>query len=273
MSYADCNWTASGELDCHGAASFVHMPSSRDVDNSSLNRELEVSVYAPRIQTSNMIHLSTDANNFPISDKYPRIDNFSNTQGVETQKIHWFQQPPKWSKKTGIKKNVWDYFHQTPMQKYQDIVSEIGQPTIVNPNRGGLAIWQKANINNPKYNVFERIEIIDEQCFNDFPQPHNGFFYTSVKFAIPIQCLSNILSISGDITYDPPKKLLTVRGMSLSFNVALITVVCLYISGDISWYDIIDRNLVNKYLSHDRLINIRIQESNLRKLRTMLKHK
>ena len=34
MSYADCNWTASGELDCHGLSSFAHMPSSHDVENS-----------------------------------------------------------------------------------------------------------------------------------------------------------------------------------------------------------------------------------------------
>ncbi len=155
------------------------------------------------------------------------------------------------------------YYFQLPHQKYYELVDEFGQPTLINQNKGGIAIWQGSALKNTDFRAIKRIDLIDEQCFNSFPCPHIGFLYTYVKIIIPTNKIGNILSICGDIMYDPMKHIMVVRGMSLSYNIALIALVCLYINGKLTWYNIIEGNLVKQAIDHKQLTNKKTQKQNM----------
>lgn len=75
--------------------------------------------------------------------------------------------------------------------------------------------------------------------------------------------IGNVLSLCGDIMYDPIKRIMVVRGMTLNYNIALIAIICLYINGKITWYNIIGGNLVKQALAHHQLINRKVQKQNL----------
>jgi hypothetical protein len=146
----------------------------------------------------------------------------------------------------------------------------MGPPTLLNPERNGIASWQNPGLNNPEYNIFTRIDIVEETCYNSFPYPHIGFLYTYVKINIPLSKLNRVLSMTGDIMYDPIKKLLVVRGMSLNYNIALISIVCRYVNEIISWCDIIDNDMIRRETHHKRLINIKVKARNLKILNKYL---
>ncbi len=110
------------------------------------------------------------------------------------------------------------YYFQLPYQKYYELIAEFGQPKVVNMNKGGIAIWQKSAFKNTSYHFIRRIDLIDEQCFNSFPVPHVGFLYTHVKMEIPMTKIASVISMCGDVMYDPIKKIFIVRGMSLYYN-------------------------------------------------------
>ena len=112
------------------------------------------------------------------------------------------------------------------------------RPALINPHRGGLAIWQGSALKRTDFRAIKRIDLIDEQCFNPFPYPHLGCLYTYVKIKLPTDQISRVLSLCGDLMYDPVKQILVVRGMSMSYNLALIALVSQYVNGQLTWYNI-----------------------------------
>src|SRR5207302_925958 len=117
------------------------------------------------------------------------------------------------------------YYFQLPSQKYQQLVEEFGPPMLLNPEPGGMAVWQRSALQSTPYAIFQRIDLVDEQTFNQFPVPHLGFLYTYVKMKIRMSQLGQVLSLCGDLFYDPIKKTLVIRGMSINYNVALLALV------------------------------------------------
>lgn len=170
----------------------------------------------------------------------------------------------KWHRETKfpkLKKNT--QYYQLPIKRYENLLSEIGTPTLINPNQGGLAIWQKSTLAKTKYNMIKRIDLIDEQIFNSFPYPHIGYLYTYIKLPIPMNKLGHVLSISSDIMYDTGKKILIVRGMSLNYNLAISALICSYVTGHITWYNIIENNLVKKATTLGKLRSRKFLKQNL----------
>jgi hypothetical protein len=153
------------------------------------------------------------------------------------------------------------YYFQTPFDKYYDLVKEMGSPTLVNPKPGGIATWH-----SPSYQFLKRIDIIDEQCYNRFPYPHVGFLYTYYPMIIPIDQVSHVLSLSGDILYDNVKHLLIVRGMSLYYNLSLTALVHRYVHDKVSWYQIVENDLVHYVTDHKRLMDPKYQHKILREI-------
>lgn len=259
---------------------------------SPLNREMEVSIYLPNREvefpwnhsssvmeneTKSDHPLSSSPISQPSGEPVPlnkKVKIFAPTQiqgsmspfFVQTLgnnkklEINWNQTSQYFNKyRTQVNK----YYFQLPYQKYEDLVNEFGPPTLINPNKGGIAIWQSRLLKNAGYKMIKRIDLIDEQCFNSFPYPHIGFLYTYVKINIPLSKLGNVLSLCGDLMYDPIKHILVARGMSLSYNIAIIAIVCLYINGKITWYNIKDGNLVKQSTNYKRLTNRKVQKQNL----------
>jgi hypothetical protein len=203
----------------------------------------------------------------PQSQPQPQLQQIpmpSTDMSISSQ-IMWTRTSRYYEK---FKKTVNKYYFQTPFQKYYELANELGQPTVLNPNKGGMASWQNPGQKNPDYRIFHRIDILDEECFNHFPYPHIGFLYTYIKIKIPISILNKVLSMSGDIMYDPLKHILTIRGMSINYNIALTVLVHQYVSGKITWYNITEYDLIRKETHYKRLTNIKNQKHNLKYLQT-----
>lgn len=286
--YSNCNWTASGELECpdHDGDRRVFQTPHKSIHHveeiytpisdtySGLSRELDVSVYAPRAipPTNEEVFPRRKKSGFcsSINNPLPQIPSSKMIEmGEPTQEAK-----PMWSSSPNpkkIHKNYNMYYFQTPLQKYNDMINEFGQPTLINTMSGGMAIWQKPSSSNKIYNIFKRIDIVDEQCFSKYPYPHIGFLYTHVKLKIPLRNLNKVLSISGDVMYDITKNILIIRGMSLNYNIALIALICLYVSGQISWYNICGNQLIHKMTHHKRLTNLKYQQRNMKILHSYLK--
>lgn len=162
-----------------------------------------------------------------------------------------------------LKKRPNKYYFQIPYNKYYELVDEFGPPTLINPNKGGIAVWQHSSLKNTKYHMIKRIDLVDEQVYNCFPYPHIGFLYTYIKMNIPMNKLGHVLSMCGDIMYDSTKHILIVRGMSLSYNLAIMALICQYITSKITWYNITENNMIKQCTSHNKLTNIKAQKRNI----------
>lgn len=231
MSFLNnCQWTAFGELQC----------------SNNTNHHAPQGVIKSTFDT---LHLQQQTQQQP----------HTNIMWANSSPYHKYM--TKTHKKSKDKLNM--YYFQLPIQKYYDLVTEIGQPNIINPHPGGISIWFNPGQTNPKYKIFQRIDIIDEQCFNSYPYPHIGFLYTYMKIKIPINKLNKVLSISSDIMYDINKHILIVRGMSINYNIALNALICLYVNGQVSWYSISGNDLVRKMTYHKRLRKIKHQNKNI----------
>jgi hypothetical protein len=152
------------------------------------------------------------------------------------------------------------YYFQTPYHKYFELVSEFGQPSVLDTNAGGLAIWNSFKLKG----LYHRLEITDTQLYNKYPYPHIGFLYAYYKIDIPLNKLAQTLSISSDIKYDIIDKVLIVRGMAIGYCNALIALVIKYIRGEYSWYQIKNKNILSQVLSYKSLTNKHIRDENIK---------
>jgi hypothetical protein len=274
----------------------------RTGDFSPLNREMEISIYLPerdeqfpwdrderkkksqidnssdffRIDPNKIKHLPPPII-IPPNDHQPGMlpkenlpkENLpkGNLPKLTASSMEQPQQTPMWSQVSKFfgkfKKKVNKYYFQMPYQKYDDLVEEIGPPTLINPNKGGMAVWQASALKKAGHHSIKRIDLIDEQRFNNFPYPHIGFLYVYVRLNIPLNKIANVLSMCGDIMYDPVKQLLVVRGMSLNYNIALIAIVCQYANGELTWYNIIEGDVIKKATDHKQLTNKKTQKKNM----------
>src|SRR6185437_1969214 len=55
-----------------------------------------------------------------------------------------------------LKKRPNKYYFQIPYNKYYELVEEFGSPTLINPQKGGIAIWQHSALKNSKYHMIKR---------------------------------------------------------------------------------------------------------------------
>jgi hypothetical protein len=319
QQYSNCNWSATGELECEGGghgrgasgssrhadasptSGYNGMSNEHSVWDSSsmsggsllsqgdnysgLSRELEVSVYTPPAHTSQrepparMMPQLQPQHAQPQPQPQSQLQQRMPAQNIQSSQLaqtsaygepNWSKSPKYYDK---FKKNVDKYYFQTPLQKYYELISELGQPTVVHTQKGGFAIWHEPGTLNAEYKMFTRIELIDEQCFNMFPYPHIGFLYTHYKIHIPTSILNRVLSISGDVKYDPITHCLIVRGMSMGYNMALTVLICKYVMGDISWYNIVEHDMIHKITHHKRLVNPKKQLYNKKFLAQFIKTK
>jgi hypothetical protein len=127
------------------------------------------------------------------------------------------------------------------------LMKYIGSPDLVDAQRGGIAIWSRNTLRKRKYPFLRRVEIIDEHVYNSQPVPHYSNIYIWVHVRLSSEMLSNVHELSKDFFYDRNKELLIVRSDSLDTAVAQAAVVLLYSRGRISYYSVVNNNLLKKY--------------------------
>lgn len=131
------------------------------------------------------------------------------------------------------------------------LINTIGNPDVMVMQKGGFAMWKNETIRkkNKDYSIYERIEIWDDNVISDYPFEHYSSLAGFFKIDIPVTKLAKVLSISTNISYDIPAKLLKIRGRNLKDIVSITTLVCLLIGNEITLENIKEYKLVYKYMA------------------------
>lgn len=155
-----------------------------------------------------------------------------------------------WTQYT-ISKN---YFYQFPIHKLSDLVNEFGYPSCINKDRNGIAVWDSSSLKG----LYTRIDLVDKLIYNPFPVPHIGFMYIYYRYNLPINKLSQVLSLSNDIKYDISEKTLIIRGMALGYCNQILVNIIKFCKGELSWYQLASKKYFVNSLNYNNLTNINI---------------
>ena len=129
----------------------------------------------------------------------------------------------------------------------RNVSNQLGEPDLVDPSRGGIAIWSTNTLRQRGFGYLKRVEIIDERVPCNKPVKHNGYMYIWVNVPLESYQVSKIIDMSPNIMYDQQKKLLIVRSDNLHTAIALAALVKLYSKGQVSMYQIHYHDLLKKY--------------------------
>jgi hypothetical protein len=123
------------------------------------------------------------------------------------------------------------------------LIKQLGQPDVTDKEKGGIAIWARDTLQKRGYKFLHRVEIIDEAIPSLKPVKHFSNIYIWVKIPLNQTQEHNVLSLSSDFYYDQGKDLLIVRSDSLDTAVAQASLIALYSSGRLTYYDIVSSNM------------------------------
>ena len=133
---------------------------------------------------------------------------------------------------------------QTDIQKMTFL---IGQPDLLDPVGGGIAIWGHSKLARTRYKFLQRVEIIDEHIPCIFPVPHISNTYIWIRMDMSRYQISKVLELSQNFMYDHKKKTLIVRSSGLQRAIALAAIEKIYSTGKISMNQITGYQLCKKY--------------------------
>lgn len=144
-----------------------------------------------------------------------------------------------------------EWTNKEPINYFNFLVDMYGIPDVLGNTHGGIAIWNKSLKNQTDKltglpNIYEKIEIKDEQVLHRCPSDHIDFVYSYLKIPILPNQLKDIVRLSGSVNYDMLKHELFARCGSLEANIATLY-MCTHIV--LSHYD------NNKYMSIDYIHN------------------
>lgn len=135
---------------------------------------------------------------------------------------------------------------QDASTKAQELVDAFGQPDIQSPE---LLIWTRPVIPH----VYRLSLDLKDQTVLKFPRRHHTFIEFAVIVPIPTDKINNVLSMSPDLSYDRGHQTLRIRGMSIGYNLALLSLVLQYIRERYSWYQIKNRGYVKLWTSPNHI--------------------
>ena len=120
-----------------------------------------------------------------------------------------------------------DWEFKEPRMYYDTLVRFYGQPDSLAMQKGGIAKWSESLQGkiDPMFggpNIYEKIEIKDENVYHACPAEHIDFVYSYIKLPILPNQLTDVLKLSGSVNYDMLKQELFARCGSLEANVATL---------------------------------------------------
>ena len=133
------------------------------------------------------------------------------------------------------------------IRNMKELHSLFGEPDATDKDRGGIAIWSAASLKKAGYGFLHRVEIIDESVPSLLPVKHFSNVYIWVHLKPTQEQLNNILGLSKDFYYDRKKELLVVRSACLDTAIAQATLMSLYTTGKVSFYDLVNNDMLTNY--------------------------
>ena len=142
------------------------------------------------------------------------------------------------------------------------LVHKFGPPTFINKGSGGSAIWIESDL---KDTCYVRLELMDESIPHCVPKPHRDFFYTYIRFSIPVETFYDVLILSGSVSYDPLKRWLRARCASIEANNATLLLATEIANGTHTIHKVQTTNMYEKYIN--QTTDLKSAETHLEKLR------
>jgi hypothetical protein len=131
--------------------------------------------------------------------------------------------------------------HELPKDLYYDLYLKYGKPYILVNKIKGIAIWNKDQLK--KKAIEEEVILRDERVKHCVPAVHYDFLTSYIKVYVPSKNLPDVMAVSGSVTYDGLKKLLSARCGSLQANYATFRTCLKIIDNDKENYS---NNINNK---------------------------
>ncbi len=122
------------------------------------------------------------------------------------------------------------YGPTNPAERLSDVITELGPPDLMDPTKGGVAIWKESTLKT-RGKCWKRVEIHDEQIPHMQPAPHTDFLYTWYKIAIPPHRINDVRALSKSVTYDPLKKEIRARCHFMGANKATLLLAMYIVTG------------------------------------------
>lgn len=119
---------------------------------------------------------------------------------------------------------ITDFMHELPKELYPDLVAKYGQPDI---RTKGVIGWYNKD-------MYTRILLKDEQVANCKAEKYYDFLYFVIHVYIPKDKVCQIKSLSNSVLYDSLKRELIVRSNSIKTNVAIMYLVLLVATDQIT---------------------------------------
>ena len=164
---------------------------------------------------------------------------------------HGVRLPKLFNDKEGFKngdnhKNYLNWEHADAANYLPHLVGVYGQPSILNRDVGGSAIWLPEDLRETCYT---RLELKDESIPHALPKPHMDYYYTTVAFEIPPERIMDVLSLSGSVSYDQLKRELTARCATIEANDATLYLATEIAKGRISIDTVRENDLYAKEIN------------------------
>ena len=140
---------------------------------------------------------------------------------MDQEKLQIFSVNIKIFRLNKMKINWHKTHHPNPSERLPTLIKEFGKPSIIDPKKGGVAIWDK-NTLSKRRKPWERIELRDEMIPHGHPANHFDFMYTWFQLDVPKSKICQIISLSDSVTYDPLKNLVRARCHHMPPNIVTI---------------------------------------------------
>ena len=122
-----------------------------------------------------------------------------------------------------------DWDNQSAIKELINLTEIFGKPSIVAPEKNGLAMWTKDDLKEKELygnkNCFHEIIIRDESIEHFCPKKHIDFLYSSVEVAVRPNQVPILFAVSGSVSYDALKNLVIARCASIEANIATLNLV------------------------------------------------
>lgn len=138
-----------------------------------------------------------------------------------------------------------DWHNRNAADYVQILMKKYGQPSAIDPQAGGLAIWKKTKLLNT---CFDRVEVHDEAVPHCKPVKHLEFIYAYLNYDVSPSRYMEVMSLSGSLSYDPLKKQLRARSGSLEGCIAILALATQVGEGHMSLNYVQANNLYEQWM-------------------------
>jgi len=196
------------------------------IDMSPALNKLMMGEYGPNSRYATMNLDNNEYTTPPLLRNLDVVEGFYWADNLRGDYTDWNDKPYQGGK----------YGDQTAKKYLLYAIRQLGDPDTIDRKRGGSAIWEVTSLKKIG-SCFTRVELLDEQVFNQNPTPHIEFLYGSINVNIPANKINDALTISSSAFYDQSKQMLTVRSNSLGGVKAIMYLIKQFVTNKMSLGD------------------------------------